>query len=63
VDLHADTTTDSDSVEFDTTPGAEVEFELVLDGVTDPRYVYWFGSGYLHEGSSSTPVWLVPDSL
>jgi hypothetical protein len=56
VGLHAETTSDVDSVSFTTTPGAFVRTEMYLDGVSQPRFVYWFGDGVLHTGAPTNPL-------
>jgi hypothetical protein len=59
--LYAETTYDSDGVEFDTDPGAAIELELWVDGYLDPGFIYWVGDGFIHEGAPSTPLVLTPD--
>lgn len=56
VDLHVETASDIDAVEINTTPGAILRLELDIDGLTQPRFVYWFGDGVLHEGAPTSPV-------
>jgi hypothetical protein len=56
VGLHAETASDVDAVSFTTTPGAIVRLETYLDGASQPRFVYWFGDGVLHEGAPTNPL-------
>lgn len=56
VDLHIETASDVDAIEINTTPGAILRLEAHLDGVPQPRFVYWFGNGVLHEGAPTSPV-------
>jgi hypothetical protein len=56
VRFRADTGTDIDSMWLDTTPGAIVRLDLMLDGVSETRFVYWIGNGVLHAGAPSNPV-------
>ncbi|WP_437489372.1 hypothetical protein WME75_10565 [Sorangium sp. So ce1014] len=60
--LHAETGSDIDAMTFTTTEGAIVRLEAYLDGVQEPRYVYWFGDGILHEGAPSNPLDFEPTS-
>jgi len=62
VDMHVDTGSDVDAVEIHTDPGAILRLELVLDQVAQPRFVYWFGDGVLHNGAPTSPVDFVPSS-
>ncbi|WP_437281068.1 hypothetical protein WME90_11055 [Sorangium sp. So ce375] len=54
--FHAETGSDIDAMTFATTPGAVVRLEAYLDGAQEPRFVYWFGDGVLHEGAPSNPL-------
>lgn len=56
IDLHVDTASDTDGVEITTTPGAILRLEVQIDGVSQPRFVYWSGDGVLHEGAPTSPV-------
>jgi hypothetical protein len=60
VDLHFETDSDYDAIEIDVTPGAILRVEALIDGTSDPRFVYWFGNGVLHEGAPTSPVDLSP---
>jgi len=62
VDMHVDTSVDYDAIEISTTPGAVLRLEVLIDGVPQPRFVYWFGNGVLHNGAPTSPVDLVPTS-
>jgi hypothetical protein len=50
------TSTEFDGVTFDATPGAIVQLEAYLDSDPDPRIVYWFGAGVLHQGAPTDPI-------
>jgi hypothetical protein len=54
--FHAETGSDIDVLTLATTPGAIVRLDAYLDGQAQPRFVYWFGDGVLHEGAPSNPV-------
>ncbi|AUX30468.1 MULTISPECIES: hypothetical protein [Sorangium] len=60
--LHAETGSDIDAMTFTTTEGAIVRLEAYLDGAQEPRYVYWFGDGVLHEGAPTNPIDFQPTS-
>ncbi|MDI1449411.1 hypothetical protein [Polyangium sp. 6x1] len=60
VDMHVDTGVDFDAIEISTTPGAILRLEVLIDGVPQPRFVYWFGNGVLHNGAPTSPVDFVP---
>ncbi len=45
---------------FDTAPGEPIRIEVWLDGVLDPRFIYWPGDGVVHRGAPSDPLDLVP---
>jgi hypothetical protein len=60
VDLRFDTDSDYDAVEIDVTPGAILRVELYLDNQSQPRFIYWFGDGVLHQGAPTNPVDLNP---
>lgn len=60
--FHAETSADVDSVTLTTTPGAIVEVALYLDSYSQPRFIYWFGDGVLHEGAPTNPVDFEPVS-
>ena len=54
--FHADTDSGHDGFVFETTPGAIVRLDMTLDGYSEPRFVYWFGDGVLHQGAPTNPV-------
>jgi hypothetical protein len=56
IELEADTGGATDGVLFDATPGAIVELAVTVDGVADPRIVYWVGGGVIHTGAPTDPV-------
>jgi hypothetical protein len=62
--LHLATRTSSefDGMTFDATPGGVIALEAYLDGDPDPRILYWFGDGVLHEGSPTDPVEFKPSA-
>lgn len=49
-------------VSFDTDPGVGVEIDVLVDGVSDSRIIYWVGGGVLHTGAPSNPVAFWPTS-
>lgn len=49
-------------VTFDTEPGAMVEFDVWLDGVPQPRFVYLVSDGSVAEGVPTNPVDVVPST-
>ena len=53
---HAETASDIDAITLTTTPGAILRVEMYLDGVSQPRFVYWLGKGVLHEGAPTNPI-------
>ena len=62
VHLNVRTSTEFDGVTFDATPGAKVELEVYLDNDPDPRIVYWFGDGVLHQGAPTDPIVFAPSA-
>ncbi|MDI1435098.1 hypothetical protein [Polyangium sorediatum] len=60
VDMHVDTGVDIDAIEISTTPGAILRLEVLIDNVPQPRFVYWYGNGVLHDGAPTSPVDFVP---
>jgi hypothetical protein len=60
VDLHVETSVDFDGVDIDVTPGAILRMEVLVDGIPQPRFVYWFGNGVLHKGAPTSPVDFAP---
>jgi hypothetical protein len=56
VDLHFETGSDYDAAEIDVTPGAILRVEAYIDGQSDPRFIYWFGNGVLHQGAPTNPI-------
>jgi hypothetical protein len=45
-----------DAMVVSTTPGAILRLEMALDGSSEPRFIYWFGEGVLHEGAPTNPI-------
>jgi len=60
--LYAETSSEVDTMTFDASPGSVVELEVYLDGVSQPRFVYWSGGGVLHSGAPTNPVDFKPQS-
>jgi hypothetical protein len=60
--LHAETGSDVDAMTLTTTPGAILRLEAYLDDQPQPRFVYWFGNGVLHEGAPTNPVDFEPSA-
>jgi hypothetical protein len=56
VDLHFETDGDYDAATIDVTPGAILRVEAYIDNQPDPRFIYWFGDGVLHQGAPTNPV-------
>ncbi len=54
--LATNTSTALEGMTFDATPGATVELEMYLDGVPQPRFVYWIGGKVLHTGAPTDPA-------
>lgn len=48
---------------FDTTPGAEIEIDVLIDGIPQPEYVYTVSNGRLVEGVETNPVDFIPASF
>jgi hypothetical protein len=63
VHLGTNTSTGLDGLTFTTTPGATIELETFLDGVPQPRFVYWVGDRVLHEGAPTDPIDLAPSAM
>ena len=36
------------------------DLDMALDGYSEPRFVYWYGDGILHQGAPTNPVDFVP---
>lgn len=56
------TGTGDNGVSFGTSPGAGVELDILVDGVSDSRIVYWVGDGALHQGAPSNPIGFWPSA-
>lgn len=61
VHFNVRTSTEFDGMTFDATPGAKVQLEVYLDNDPDPRIVYWFGDGVLHQGAPTDPIDFAPN--
>jgi hypothetical protein len=60
--LFTNTATTLEGMTFDATAGGSVEIEMYLDGVPQPRFVYWIGGKVLHTGAPTDPMILAPSS-
>lgn len=60
--LFTNTANAVEGMTFDATPGATVEVEMYLDGVPQPRFVYWIGGKVLHTGAPTDPIDLSPSA-
>nr|AYM54420.1 hypothetical protein [Phaselicystis flava] len=60
IHLFATTSTDFDGMTFETKPGTRIQLEMYLDGLSQPRFVYWIGDAVLHEGAPTNPLDLKP---
>jgi hypothetical protein len=60
VHFTSETTTQLEGMRFETTPGATVRIDVLLDGVADGRFIYWIGGGAVHSGAPSSVLDLVP---
>jgi hypothetical protein len=58
--LAADTSTALDGFTFDASPGATLQLDMYLDGVEQPRFVYWIGQSVLHTGAPTDPINFTP---
>jgi len=58
----ADTDSGTDGATIETTPGAILRVDLLLDGKAEPRFIYWFGDGVLHQGAPTNPIDLEPNT-
>ena len=56
----AETDSNIDAMNVETTPGAILRVDLILDGQPEPRFIYWFGEGVLHQGAPTNPMDLEP---
>jgi hypothetical protein len=54
------TSTTIEGMTFDATPGGTLALEMFLDGVPQPRFVYWIGGKVLHTGAPTDPINLHP---
>jgi hypothetical protein len=61
--LFTKTSAEFDGITFDTEPGAVIQLEAYFDDDLDPRIIYWFGDGVLHQGAPSNPIQFKPSSL
>ncbi len=56
------TGTDLDGVTFSAPPGAALTVDALLDGRSDPRYLFWNARGAVQSGAPSNPVQLLPEA-
>lgn len=54
------TSGDFDEAAFTAAPGQPVRFDVLLDGVSDPSFIYWSFAGEIMAGAPSDPVDFVP---
>ncbi len=54
------TGSDIDGLTFETDPGEPLRVDVLLDGESDPRFIYWNWDGAVQSGAPSDPVDLVP---
>ena len=60
ISFFAETATRSDALRFTTEPGADLEVELILDGIVAPPYMVWYADGLVHDGADGSPVVFQP---
>ena len=53
---------DKDGLYLQLAPTEVLRLDVLIDGVADPRVVYWAGNGAIHEGAPSMPVDMLPRS-
>jgi hypothetical protein len=58
--LFANTSNALDGFTFDASPGATLQLDMFLDGVEQPRFVYWIGQSVLHTGAPTDPINFTP---
>jgi hypothetical protein len=56
VQLLTETDIGADGITFDSTPGAVIELDVLVDGASDSRIIYWVGDDILHEGAPTNPI-------
>jgi hypothetical protein len=52
----AETDSNMDGMTVETTPGAILRVDLILDGQPEARFIYWYGEGVLHQGAPTNPI-------
>ncbi len=62
LNMYSETATRSDAVHFKTQPGADLEVEILIDGIVAPQYLVWFSDGMVHDGASGSPVVFQPST-
>jgi hypothetical protein len=60
IQLVARTTYEATGISFDTTPGALIQVNVLLDGVPQSGLVHWVERGVLQDGAPSNPVQFIP---
>ena len=60
INLVTDTAFGMNGFTFDADPGAVIELDVLLDGVSQPRFVYVVSRGALLQGVPTNPVDFVP---
>jgi hypothetical protein len=58
--LVTDTDVGTDGVSFDADPGATIEVDVLLDGVSQPRFIFAVSDGVLLQGVPGNPVDFTP---
>ncbi len=60
--LATKTSAEFDGMFFDATPGALIRIEAYFDNDADPRILYWYGEGVLHQGAPTNPIDFKPSA-
>ncbi|MBK7582568.1 MAG: hypothetical protein IPI67_20515 [Myxococcales bacterium] len=62
VRMVAENSLDFDGFTLEATPEATLRVDVYLDDAPAPAYLYWVGSGGLHQGAPSNPLDLTPST-
>lgn len=62
LELIADTDSDTDALVLETEPGASLDIEVYIDGVSAQPYVYWVSDEVIHVGTPENPTRFVPQA-
>jgi hypothetical protein len=60
INLVTETTFGMNGMFFDTAPGAEIEIDVLIDGIAQPQFVYAVSGGRLIDGVRTNPVDFLP---